>query len=143
MNTLNKAQLLNDFLNKNDIISEILSANRKVFYYIIKDDKTWKTGIELMKDLITDFIKETFYFDEDVKTKEELLKLVEEYDLTEYIDWLIDIYDEDLVNSYSYFQEFVEEWEDPDILDKLKNAQYYWYSKLFEDIQNDFRIFLI
>lgn len=38
-----------------------------------------------MKVLINDFIKETFYFDEDIKTNKELLELMKSYELTEYI----------------------------------------------------------
>jgi len=122
--------------------NEILVDNRKVFDYIIKNNKTWKTWIELMKELIIDFIKENFYFDEDIKTKEQLLKLVEEFDLSEYIDWLIDIYDEDLINSYIYFQEFIDDWEKSDVLEVLSIAQYDWYSKIFESIKERVKIFL-
>jgi hypothetical protein len=64
-----------------------------------------------MKVLINDFIKETFYFDDSIKTNKELLKLVKNYELTEYIDLEIDIYDEDLINSYTYFQEYTDKIE--------------------------------
>ncbi len=136
MPNINKKELLEDFISNKEIINKILLENRKVFDYIIKDEKTSKTWTELMKVLINDFIKETFYFYEDIKTNKELLKLVKDYELTEYIDWKIDIYDEDLINSYRYFQEYTDkiEW-DFDINLIMKEAQFEWYAKIYEDIK--------
>jgi len=143
MENINKEKLLEEFLSNKEIVYKLLSENRKVFDYIIKWDKTWKTGIELMEEEIKDFIEETFFYDNDLNTKEELLESIEDYDLYEYIDWKIDIYDEDLLNSYTYFQEFVEKEEQAsDLLEILKKAQFDWYEKFYEDIRNEFVEFL-
>jgi len=143
METIRKEQLLLDFTNDKKVMLEILHNNRKVFDYIIKKDKTSRDTIYLIQKVIKDFIEETFYFDDSIKTKEELLELVKDYDLIEYIDSLVDIYDEDIVNSYIYFQEYVEkvEW-DVDILEIIKVWQFNWYSRFYEDIKNEFIKFL-
>ena len=49
------------------------------------------------------------------------------------------IYDEDLINSYKYFQEYTDkvDW-DPDINLIMKEAQFEWYSNLYEEIKNKF-----
>jgi hypothetical protein len=39
-----------------------------------------------MKEIISDFIKEEFYFDDEIKTKKQLLERLEDYDLSEYVD---------------------------------------------------------
>ena len=139
MKNINKEELLKKFISNKDVILNLLIENRKVFDYTTKNNKTWKTRIELMNSLISDFIKETFYFDETIKTNNELLELVKNYNLFEFIDWEIDIYDEDLGNSYVFFQEYTDkiEW-DNDINTTLKEAQFNWYSKLYEEVKTEF-----
>ncbi len=143
METIRKEQLLLDFTNDKKVMLEILHNNRRVFDYIIRKDKTSIDIIYLIQKVIKDFIEETFYFDDSIKTKDELLELVRDYDLIEYIDSLVDIYDEDLINSYNSFQEYIEkvEW-DVDILEIIKVWQFNWYSKFYEDIKNEFIKFL-
>ena len=143
MKNINKKELLTKFISNKDILSNILRENRKVFDYIIKDSKSWKTWIELMEILISDFIEETFFFEDIIKSNEELLKIVKNYDLSEYIDWKIDIYDEDLSSSYIYFQDFADENEKYFNITKIMNqAQFDWYSEIYEEIKTEFIKFL-
>ena len=143
MTNINREELVKDFISNEEIIGSILLENRRVFDYSIKNIQNSKTGIELMKDLISDFIKEIFFFDKTINNKEDFFHLVKEYDLNEYIDWLVDIYDEDLVSSYLYFKEYVDicEW-DEDIIEIMQRAQFIWFTILFENIKQEFSVYL-
>ena len=68
---------------------------------------------------------------------------IQNFNLAEYIEWEINIYDEDLLNSYYYFDNWtdVREW-DKDVIYILKRAQYEWYDELYSDILNNFLEFI-
>lgn len=143
MTNINRDTLVENFISNKELIISILLENRKVFDYSIRYIQNTKTGIELMKDLITDFIDEAFYFEETIKNKKVFIDLVDNYDLSEYIDWLVDIYDEDLMVSYSYFQDYTEicEWDEY-MVEIMQKAQFDWYTELFEAIRNKFLTYL-
>jgi hypothetical protein len=43
-------------------VLDILTLNMRVFDYMVRKDKTWRIWIEMMKEIISDFIKEEFYW---------------------------------------------------------------------------------
>ena len=91
------------------------------------------------------------FFSEELRWESlnEIKNNIEECDLYEYVDDLVDIYDEDLINSYFYFNTNIElddYWisdEDDDIIIKvLKQAQFEWYLSLFSELQQSFITYL-
>ena len=145
MKNINKEKIILEFVSNKSLLNEILSENKGVFDYITREKKVNKLSIELLKDVISDFINETFYCLENIKTKKKLLKIVKDYSLTEYVESKIDKSPEVLFESYKYFQKYIDsiEWPyDYDMFWVINEAQYSWYYDFYKKIKNSFVKFL-
>lgn len=144
--TIYKEDLLNDFLEDSGMITYLNWENDKVIDYLWK--KYWYNSN--WDKAYRDFIEENFYYyldDENAEFDENILKKwiedIKEFETNDYIDWLIDVYDEDLIQSYKYFQEWTDTYEiDENNIEIMTRAQWEWYSILFNDIKYNFIKFL-
>lgn len=144
MANINKDALVGNFILDEDVIASISEDNRDVIDYYVKKEK-YENYISL-PEIIWDITKNIF--DEELRWEniDEIIYNIEQSNLSETIDWLIDIYDEDIINSYFYFDTDIDieivDTEDDIIISILKKAQFEWYSELFETIKNKFLTYL-
>jgi len=145
METFNKDTLVENFTSNEDLMFEISSEHRSVIDYLVKDNEELYTFKDVMNYIINTFFEEEL----NRETKEQVISNLKECNLYEYIDDLIDVYDEDLINSYFYFDTDIEidieeiKEENADlILTILKETQFEGYRGLFEDIRQKFITYL-
>lgn len=134
--------LLKGFLDNEELIEKIYIENELVIDYFIKSNE----NINNLWELISDFIKEellyTFANSEILFGSNYLdlyLKSINSFWLEDYVSWIVDIYNEDLIYSYTYFEDFawIEEW-DENLIKVMIRAQYNWYYCLFSMIIDEF-----
>jgi len=133
-----KNELLQSFISDKEIINEIFSNNVDVVNYIRKDNKWYEP-----EKIIEEIIIESFFDDINWKNIDEIINQIQEYNDYQYIDGLIDIYTDDLINSLYYFWTDFEITEECKTLDDvIRKNQFNWYNELFEDIKNWFIEFI-
>ena len=135
MKNINIEALISEFVSNENIIRMIWMDNSNVIeYYFLKHINRTKTY-----EIIEDIIKDSFYEDLEWKTIEKIIDNLENYNSYEYIDWLVDIYEKDLINWYFYFDinTPIIEWDEI-MTDVLMRAQYEGYNELFESIKKEF-----
>ena len=145
MNNLDRNTLVENFTSNTDMNLEISNDHRSVMDYLVRG----KENIYNLQDIVK-YITTVFFSEElNWESLEEIKYSLEECNLYEYVDDLVDIYNEDLIKSYFYFDTDIQlddYWisdEDDDIIIKvLKQAQFEWYLSLFSELQQRFITYL-
>lgn len=144
MNNFNRDTLVEDFISNEEAISSISLNSRNVIDYYVKNEKN-KDYISL-PDIVWNIVKDIFEDELKWDNIDDIIYNIKENNFHEMVDWLIDIYDEDLINSYFYFDTDIDietiDTEDDIIISIMRKSQYEWYSELFETIKNEFITFL-
>ena len=132
--------VVGEFINNEEIIDSIIGDNHSVMDYLIK---YWEYKNLNYAWLVKWFLLNNSLFWNSQTDISKALYKIQNFNLAEYIEWEISIYDEDLINSYFYFDNWTEvkEW-DKDVIYILKRAQYEWYDELYSDILNNFLEFI-
>lgn len=132
--------VVGEFINNEERIDSIIENNSSVMEYLIKYwDYKNSNYVWVIKWFL---INNSLFWNSQTDISKALYK-IQNFNLAEYIEWEINIYDEDLLNSYYYFDNWtdVREW-DKDVIYILKRAQYEWYDELYSDILNNFLEFI-
>lgn len=145
MNNLDRNTLVENFTWNTDMNHEISNEHRSVIDYLVKNEENLNNFQEVMGKVVNTFFSEELNWESIEEIKYGLL----ECNLYEYVDDLVDIYDEDLIKSYFYFDTNIEldnywisdDWDDL-IIKILKEAQFEWYLSLFSELQQRFITYL-
>ncbi len=132
--------VVGEFINNEERIDSIIGNNSSVMDYLIKYwDYKNSNYVWVIKWFL---INNSLFWNSQTDISKALYK-IQNFNLAEYIEWEINIYDEDLLNSYYYFDNWtdVRKW-DKDVIYILKRAQYEWYDELYSDILNNFLEFI-
>lgn len=135
MNTLHKDTLVADFISDTDTIAEIWMNNfQTIEYYYKRHSSSSK-----WEDMIKEIIENSFYYELEWENIQDIINNIENYYETEYVDWLVDLYDNKLIQSLDYFgiNYEIQEWE-TDISRVIMRIQFENYLALFEDIRTEF-----
>lgn len=141
---MKRENLLWEFLENKVLISNIKKDYKKVIDYYDKNHWYWFNWAKV----IFDFIEWNYYqltYDDwlNYRRLEEWINEIKEYEPNDYIFGLIDVDDEIILESYPYFQKYVNAADDDfDNLAILRDAQYVWFEDLFWRISREFVGFL-
>jgi hypothetical protein len=144
---ISKETLQIEFVSNRDTLVKIKwGDNSRIVDYYAK--KYWYSPD--WNKVINDFIEENLYFlledenkDLSIDNIKEWFQEINNFEIYEYVDGLIDVYNKDLVESYDFFELYVEKseiWED--YIEIMRRAQFDWYIELFNNIKNEFALFL-
>jgi len=132
--------VVSEFMDNDEIIDSIIGNNRSVMDYLIK---YWEYKNLNYAWLIKWFLLNSHLFWNSQTDISIVNYKIQNFNLSEYIEWELNVYDVDLLNSYYYFDNWtdVKKW-DKDVIYILKRAQYEWYNNLYSDILNNFLTFI-
>ena len=144
LTNMKKEKLLWEFLEDKLLISRIKKEYKKIIDYYDKNHWYWFDGAKIIFDFIESNYYQLTYEDWlNYRRLEEWIKEIKEYDVNNYIFKLVDIDDEIILESYSFFQKYVNAADDDfDNLAILRDAQYVWFDELYWRIQKEFVWFL-
>ncbi len=109
-------------------------------HYLKDNDKDWLLE---RKSLIQDFIFDNLLSDIENINKENIEKISNFEDYLDFIDWTINIYNEDLNKNIELFWDFIETfWDKEEFYKNLMDWQRKAYEKILIDIKEKFVKFL-
>lgn len=141
---MKREKLLEEFLENKVLISNIKKDYKKIIDYYDKNHWYWFNWAKIIFDFIEwNYYQLTYEDWLNYRRLEKWIKEIKDYESNDYIFNLIDLDDEIILESYSYFQKYVNAADDDfDNLAILRDAQYSAFEDLFWRISREFVGFL-